>query len=97
MVEANPAFSTYAIASTVIALHMILLGFYTGTVRSRRKQYANPEDAAFFKGPLAEGDHPDVLRVKRAHANALENAVPFFAVAALFVTTWSASTPDGAR
>lgn len=88
MGEANPAFSTYAIASIVIALHMILLGLYTGTVRRRHKQYGNPEDAAFFKVPVTtEGDHADVLRVKRAHANALENAVPFFAVGALFVTT----------
>lgn len=86
MGETNPAFSTYAIASTVIALHMILLAFYTGRVRSRHKQYGNPEDAAFFKLPAAEGDHPDVLRVKRAHANALESAVPFFAIGALFVT-----------
>ena len=82
----NPAFATYAIASTIIALHMILLAFYTGSVRRRHKQYGNPEDAAFFKVDVAEGDHPNVLRVKRAHANAMESAVPFFAVGALFVT-----------
>ena len=83
----NPAFATYAIASTIFALHLILLAFYTGSVRRRRKQFGNPEDAALFKVAAAEGDHPDVLRVKRAHANALESAVPFFAVGALYAST----------
>jgi prostaglandin-E synthase 1 len=82
----NPAFSTYAIASTIVALHMILLAFYTGSVRGRRKQYGNAEDAAFFKVAVTDGEHADVLRVKRAHANALESGVPFFAVGALYVT-----------
>jgi uncharacterized MAPEG superfamily protein len=83
----NPAYSTYAIASTILALQLILLAFYTGRVRAKNKQYANPEDAGFFKVAAAEGEHVDVLRVKRAHANALENAVPFFAIGALFAAT----------
>ncbi len=87
MGSSNPAFSVYAIASTIIALHMILLAFYTGRVRAKNKQYANPEDAGFFKVAAAEADHPDVLRVKRAHANALENAVPFIAIGALYAST----------
>jgi glutathione S-transferase len=83
----NPAFSVYAIATAIVALHLIALAGYTGRVRSRHKQYANPEDAGFFKVAAAEGDHEDVLRVKRAHANALENAVPFFAIGALYAAT----------
>ena len=43
----NPAFATYAIASTIVALHLILLAFYTGSVRGRRKQYGNPEEQPF--------------------------------------------------
>jgi uncharacterized MAPEG superfamily protein len=53
----NPAFSTYAIASTIIALH------------PRRR-------------PASE----------RAHANALESAVPFFAVGALYATVGQSKT-----
>ena len=52
-----------------------------------RKTFVNPEDATLNKGALAEVEHPDVARVKRAHINALENAVPFFAVAPLYAAT----------
>jgi uncharacterized MAPEG superfamily protein len=83
----NPAFGTYAIASAIIALHLIALAFYTGRVRSRHKQWVNPEDAAFLKATAAAEEHTDVARVKRAHSNALENAVPFFAIAAVYAST----------
>lgn len=76
----NPAVRLYAVVSTLVGVHLILLAAWTGTVRIRRKLFVNPEDAAFLKGTAAEADHPDVVRIKRAHQNALENAVPFFAV-----------------
>jgi glutathione S-transferase len=80
----SPAFRLYAIASTVLALHLLVLAFWTGTVRTLRKQYVNPEDVKLNKGESAEADHPDVARAKRAHMNALENAVPFFVIGALY-------------
>jgi len=80
----DPALGTYAIVASLVGVHLILLAFWTGTVRARNKKFVNPEDAGAFKGDQAEADHPDVLRVKRAHQNALENAVPFFAIGLLY-------------
>jgi glutathione S-transferase len=52
----------------------------------------NPEDKVVNKGELAEQEHDDVLRIKRAHINALENAVPFFVIGALYVATGATKT-----
>jgi uncharacterized MAPEG superfamily protein len=87
MFAGNPAASLYFIAATVLALHMIALALWTGTVRVRAKQYVNPEDAKLNKADQVEGDHPDVARVKRAHGNAIENALPFFVVGAAYAAT----------
>jgi len=78
------ALSLYALFATVLALHLLALALWTGTVRVMRKQFVNPEDAKLNKGESTEADHPDVQRVKRAHQNALENALPFFVVAYLY-------------
>ncbi len=88
----SPAFQAYALSSTLVAVQMILLAFYTGAVRGKSKQFINPEDSIVNKGKLAEHEHPDVSRVQRAHANALENAVPFFVVGALYVATGASKT-----
>jgi uncharacterized MAPEG superfamily protein len=79
------AFRPLALSMVIVALQLVALALWTGTVRVMRKQYVNPEDARLNKATAAEVDHPDVQRVKRAHQNLLENAVPFFAVALLFV------------
>ncbi len=81
----NPAFALYALCSAIVALQLIALALWTGTVRVFRKQYVNPEDARFNKAANVEVDHPDVARVRRAHANLLENAVPFFVLGLLYV------------
>ena len=83
----TPQLTAYALTSTILGVHLILLAFWTGSVRVMRKQYVNPEDATLNKAPQVEADHPDVQRVKRAHMNALENAIPFFIIGALFVLT----------
>jgi prostaglandin-E synthase 1 len=88
----NPAFAPYAIAAGILGAHLILLAFWTGTVRAMKKQFVNPEDAKLNKADASEVEHPDVLRTKRAHQNALENAVPFFAVGALYVATGASVT-----
>jgi uncharacterized MAPEG superfamily protein len=80
----DPILKLYALVSTLVALHLVLLALWTGVVRNRDKKFVNPEDAAALKGTQAESDHPDVLRVKRAHQNALENAIPFFAIGLVY-------------
>lgn len=77
----------YALAATIVGLHMLILALWTGTVRTRKKVFVNPEDAKISNGTTAESDHPDVLRVKRAHQNLLENAIPFFGIGLLFAAT----------
>lgn len=88
----SPAFQAYALTSAILAAQLILLALWTGTVRAKKKQYALPEDAVLNKVELAPGDHPDTLRAGRAHMNALENAVPFFVVAGLYVMTGASKT-----
>ncbi|MBI4955288.1 MAG: MAPEG family protein [Myxococcales bacterium] len=83
----DPAMSAFAVAATVLALQMVALALWTGTVRTRRKVFSNPEDARLTKTELAEREHEDVRRVQRAHQNALENAVPFFAIGLLYAAT----------
>jgi len=84
---ANPAFKTYVLAATFVGLHLVLLALWTGTVRAMRKVFVFPEDARLNKGRQAESEHADVLRVQRAHANLLENAVPFLIVGLAYVAT----------
>jgi glutathione S-transferase len=83
----NPALSLFAISAAVVGLHLLALAFWTATVRVMRKAFVNPEDARLNKGTEVDVDHPDVQRAKRAHLNALENAVPFFVIGYLFVLT----------
>jgi microsomal prostaglandin-E synthase 1 len=82
----------FAFSAALLGVHLVLLALWTGTVRVRRKQWINPEDAALNKGAQVDSEHPDVLRVKRAHANALENAVPYFAIGALYVASSASRT-----
>jgi uncharacterized MAPEG superfamily protein len=83
----NPTMSLLAASTTVLGLHLIALALWTGTVRFKRETYVNPEDAVLNKAKQADVEHPDTQRVKRAHTNAIENAVPFFAIAPLYVMT----------
>ena len=85
-------FHYYALASAILSLQLLSLALWTGTVRVMRKQWVNPEDAKLNKGEKAEADHPDVLRVKRAHQNLIENAIPFFVVGALYAATGATRT-----
>jgi glutathione S-transferase len=80
----DPALSLYALTGTLVALHLLVLAGWTGYARNKAKTFVNPEDAAAVKGAQADADHPDVQRAKRAHMNAIESAVPFFAVGLLY-------------
>jgi uncharacterized MAPEG superfamily protein len=88
----NYAIRIYAIAATVVALHLLALAGWVGTVRMARKQWVNPEDAALNKGVAVATEDEVLARVKRAHMNALENAVPFFVVGALYAASGPSKT-----
>ena len=81
------AVKLYAITASIVALHLLALAVYTAAVRGKHKVFVNPEDAKTFKGAPGEAEHPDVARVKRAHVNLIESAVPFFVVAFLYALT----------
>jgi prostaglandin-E synthase 1 len=71
----NPALALFALTGSILAIHLLLIAFYTGAVR------------VLNKGEKVDVDHPDVQRVKRAHQNAIENFVPFLAVGLFFALT----------
>ena len=83
----NPALKLYALTGTLVALQLLVLAGWTGFVRTKHKAFVNPEDATLNKGAQVEADHPDVLRTKRAHQNAIESAIPFLAVGLLYALT----------
>jgi glutathione S-transferase len=89
---ADPVLKVYALFASILALHLLALALWTGAVRVRRKVWVNPEDAKFNKGEQVEADHPDTQRVKRAHQNGLENAVPFFVVGLLYALSNPSTT-----
>ncbi len=95
--RADPTFQLYAACCIVLALLVMFLAGYTGAVRGRNKSFANPEDAK-LAGPGVEatpGEHPAVVRVNRAHANALENIPLFFALGLVYVL--AGASPLGAK
>ena len=89
---ANPAFKTYVLAATFVGLQLVLLALWTGTVRAMRKVFVFPEDARLNKGEQVKAEHVDVLRVQRAHANLLENAVPFLIIGLAYVATGASAS-----
>jgi prostaglandin-E synthase 1 len=86
----HPAFRSYLLCSTILALYLLALANLTGAIRIKNKVYVNPEDAKSTQGTLVDADHPDVQRIRRAHANAVEN-VPLFWVIGLFYVLTDAS------
>jgi prostaglandin-E synthase 1 len=84
----TPAFHLYAMSSAALVVLLYGLGFLTGKTRELRKAVLNPEDVRVYRGAaVVDVEHPDVQRIKRAHANLIENAVPFFVIGFLYVLT----------
>src|SRR5262245_11656968 len=82
------AFKLYAICSVLLALNLLFIANYTAIVRTRGKVVVNKEDARVVKGgEAAETEHPNVLRVHRAHRNALENIAVFWAIGLIYALT----------
>jgi uncharacterized MAPEG superfamily protein len=78
-------FVLYAICSLIVVAGFYVLAYLTGKVRMARSAVVNGEDVKVYEGAsVVETEHPDVQRVKRAHLNLIENAVPFFVVGLLY-------------
>ncbi len=95
----NPAFVTYAICATVLAIKMILSAAYTGVTRQRHVGYVNNEDAHVFGHANAQAaaqglETEEVAHALRIQRNDLENIPIFFAIGLLYVL--SGATPFGA-
>ena len=84
----EPAFSLYAVCSAILVATLYAIGFWTAKVRNDRKAIVNHEDVKVNSGAtVVDVEHPDVQRLKRAHMNAIENAVPFFVIAFIYTQT----------
>lgn len=89
----DPVLSSYTLAVVVVSATLLALGFLTAKRRAERKIVINPEDVVVNAGALvADLEHPDVLRLKRAHLNLMESAIPFFALGFLYTLTAPNST-----
>lgn len=84
----EPVFAAYSLAALATVSLLYALGFLTAKRRAERKIILNPEDLIVTPGAqLADAEHPDVLRLKRAHQNLLESAVPFLLIGFLYTAT----------
>lgn len=84
----QPVLQLFAVCCAVLVATLYALGFLTAKTRADRKAVLNPEDVKVNSGAsVVEVEHPDVQRVKRAHLNGLENAVPFFILGFLYTLT----------
>jgi len=81
------AFNTYLISVCALALNLFFLTALTGVKRRSANEFVNPEDAKAFKGNEATQEAASVMRVQKAHRNALENILPFALLAGLYIAT----------
>jgi len=81
----NPAFHTYAVCASILAVKMLLTGNYTTMMRMRNKGFVNEEDARSFGGKADPSEHPAVAHALRIQRNDGENIPLFWAVGLVFV------------
>lgn len=81
----SPAFHSYAVCASILAIKMLLTGNYTTWMRMRHKGYVNEEDAKAFGGAAAATEHPAVAHALRIQRNDGENIPLFWAVGLVFV------------
>ena len=81
----DAAFRAYAIACSLLVFKMFAAAILTASTRARSKQFINPEDVRVLGGTGVQEEHPDVQRMLRLRRNDLENILPFFTVALIFV------------
>ncbi len=84
----QPVVVLYAIACAALVVSLYALGFLTAKIRNDGRKIINEEDVKVNRGAVhVEVEPPAVARIKRAHSNALENAVPFFVIGFLYTQT----------
>merc|ERR1711992_161149 len=78
-------FQAYAFYAGIVTAKMLVMSFLTARQRFRTGVFISSEDA---KQPGTKtGVHEDVERVRRAHLNDMENILPFFCLAILYIFT----------
>jgi uncharacterized MAPEG superfamily protein len=82
---ANPAFLTYAVATLVLTLNLLVLWVLSGAQRARGGVAINPEDGEHFSAQVSDTDPPAVARYLRAHRNAEATIYPFLLVGLVYV------------
>ncbi|KAH8387626.1 hypothetical protein KR093_008266, partial [Drosophila rubida] len=94
----NPVFCCYLFWATVLVVKMLLMSLLTAlqrfrykvSIRQTHKQciiiFPNEEDL-FFKNIEVQFNDPHVERVRRAHRNDMENILPYFIMALIYLCT----------
>ncbi|XP_011191725.1 microsomal glutathione S-transferase 1 isoform X2 [Zeugodacus cucurbitae] len=82
----NPVFCCFLFWASVLVIKMLLMSLLTALQRFRNKVFPNQEDL-FFKDIEVEFNDPHVERVRRAHRNDMENILPYFTMALLYICT----------
>ena len=93
----NPAFRTYAVCASILAIKMIYSAVYTSTMRFKTKGFVNEEDARAAGDPSVKAsatETPEVAHALRIQRNDGENILPFFAIGLIYVL--SGATTGGA-
>jgi prostaglandin-E synthase 1 len=77
----------YVVFTTLLALNLLGLWIYSGTVRGKTKTTPNEEDARTILpgSKLTDVEPPEIQRVLRAHANAMANIIPFLFLGHLWI------------
>jgi glutathione S-transferase len=84
----QPALRLFVVASALVVLTLFGLAFRTGGVRAAAKAVVNPEDVKVYRGAgVVDVEHATVQRIKRAHLNLIENAIPFLSFGFLYALT----------
>jgi uncharacterized MAPEG superfamily protein len=86
----NPAFKYYVLCAVILAFNPLVLSGLTGAWRGKHKSPATPEDVKISGNPYREEVAPEVMRVIKAHRNAVEN-VPLALVGGLVYVLAGAS------
>jgi len=83
-------FKLYAICSVILGLNLLALAIGTAVARVGTKTFLNPEDSKVNgkDSKWIDGTERDLpARFIRAHRNAMENVLPFFAIGLIYVLT----------
>ncbi|XP_054730172.1 microsomal glutathione S-transferase 1-like isoform X2 [Anastrepha obliqua] len=82
----NPVFCCFLFWASVLVIKMLLMSLLTALQRFRHKVFPNQEDL-FFKDLEVQFNDPHVERARRAHRNDMENILPYFTMALLYICT----------